>query len=286
MSIIDNFLQDKYQKKRAIIVSFFLFLFIIIIFFLYFLLKPDPTCIDGKKNQNEQGIDCGGVCPEKCDKPILIDLEVLEKGFLNSGVENKVDIFGKIKNPNNTFGGGRFKYEFILRDTQGIVVGTKTNESFILPGETKYIVENNILVQNGEVAGIELKVTDTQWVEFNDYYQRPQLKIVNKRYGEIVSGVGFSEAMGLLKNESHFDFALIKLAIILRDANNNVLAINSTEMRTVRVGENRDFKALWFSRFPGEVLNIEVQADADVFNPETFIDGDFSSEYLQKPDYR
>jgi hypothetical protein len=285
MEIINNFLQDKYKVKRAKIVAVFIAVFLGFAFFVYWMTRPTPSCMDGKKNQDEQGIDCGGVCVERCNKPIIIDLVVEEKGFLASGAVDEFDFYGKVKNPNNTFGGGKFKYEFILKDAQGNVLATKDGYNFILPGESKYLVENNVAVK-GIPAKIELMVTDSQWVEFQDHYEKPQLKVVNKNYGEIHSGVGFSEALGLLKNESPFDFSLIKLTIILKDVSDQVIAVNGTEMRTVRNGENRDFRALWFNRFPGEVVGVEVQADANIFDSDTFAQRNFSAEYLQKAGYR
>jgi hypothetical protein len=285
MEALDNFLRDKYKKKRAIIVAVFMAVVLALSSFVYFMLRPAPSCFDGAKNQNEEGIDCGGVCAEKCDKPIIIDLSVSEKGFLDSGAVGKYDLYGKILNPNNTFGGGKFKYEFDLKDAKGNVIAVKSGYSFILPGESKYILENNI--DAGSVpADMGFKVTETQWVHFQDHYQKPQIKVVNRNYGEIHSGIGFSEATGLLKNESPFDFSLIKLAIILKDANDKVLAVNSTEMRTVRNGENRDFRALWLNRFNGEVMNVEVQADANVFDSDTFAERNFSPEYMQNSGYR
>ena len=285
MGIINNFLQDKYQVRRTKIVAVFAAIFLALAFFIYFMTRPAPSCSDGKQNQNEQGVDCGGVCAEKCDKPIIIDLSVAEKGFLPSGAVDEFDFYGNVRNPNNTFGGGKFKYEFILKDAQGNVLTTKEGYNFILPGESIYLVENNVAVK-GVPATIELKVTDAQWVEFQEHYEKPQLKVVNKSYGEIHSGVGFSEALGLLKNESPFDFSLIKLVIVLKDASDKIVAVNGTEMRTVRNGENRDFRALWFNRFPGEVINVEVQADANVFDSETFAERNFAPKYVQKPDYR
>jgi len=57
----------------------------------------------------------------------------------------------------------------------------------------------------------------------------------------------------------------------LRDSTGKPLALNSTEMNTVRSHENRDFRLVWPSAFPGAVENVEMVVDADVYHSENFI---------------
>ena len=57
-----------WSKKRqiiylALVVGFFIFVTTV---FLFFLLYETPTCFDGKQNQEEIGIDCGGPCVRLC----------------------------------------------------------------------------------------------------------------------------------------------------------------------------------------------------------------------------
>lgn len=270
MEIENNFLQDKTRKKRATIIAIFVAVFLLFIILLYLWLKPAETCSDGKQNQNEIGVDCGGVCVDKCDKIVTQPLVVQESGFVGIGVADRIDLYSRVTNPNNVFGSNKVQYEFIVKDATGNVVATKKGSNYLLPAESKYIIENNIEV-SGTPSTIEFNIMDQAWIEFTDYYERPQLKIVNKQYNQISSGVGFAEAKGLLKNESPFNFNLIDLNVILKDSTGNIIALNSTAMNTVKSGENRDFKTLWFNRFPGEVMNVEVQAEVNVFESETFI---------------
>jgi hypothetical protein len=285
MEMLDNFLENKYQKKRAIIVAIFVAILMVLLFSIYWRLRPTPTCSDGIKNQNEVEIDCGGVCPGKCEKIVAKDLVVQESGFVPSGAVNKYDLYGRVSNPNNTFGSNKFQYEFKLKDADGNVLATKLGTGYILPGENKYVVENS-LETDKIPASVEFNITDQSWVQFADYFEKPQLKVVNKQYNPISSGVGFSEVIGLMKNESPYDFALIKLNIILKDATDKIIALNSTEMRTVKSGENRDFRSLWLNRFPGEVMNVEVQAEANIFDSESFIKKNFVPETSPQSDYR
>jgi len=285
MEIDNNFLQQRAKKKRAIIIAIFVAIFLSAIFAIYLWLRPAPTCSDGIKNQNETDIDCGGVCPNKCNKIVAENLVSQEQGFVESGLVNKYDLYSRVSNPNNVFGSNKFQYEFKLKDAAGNVIATKLGSDYILPGESKYVTENNIETDKIP-ASVEFNISNQAWVEFIDYFERPQLKVVNKQYNPISSGVGFSEAIGLLKNESPYDFTLIKLEIILKDANDKVVALNSTEMRTVKSGENRDFRSLWLNRFPGEVMNVEVQAEANIFDSESFIKKHFPTGVSQQSDYR
>lgn len=276
---------DKNKTKRAIIIFIYLLILVLIGALIYFWVKPEENCLDGVRNQNEEDVDCGGICTKKCDKIVIEDLVVEQGGVLDNGAVNRADLYGKIYNPNSVFGSNKFEYEFVLKDSAGQVISSKKGTSFILPGESKYIIENNIEV-NSMPASADLSIKEADWVEFKDQYEKPQVKIVNKQYGQISSGIGFSEALGLLKNESPFDFSAIKIIIILKDASDKIIALNSTEMRTVRSGENRDFRSLWFNRFPGEVSSVEVQSEINVFDNDAYANKYFSPESLPSAGYR
>lgn len=274
----------KTQFKKIIIIFVYLIIFALLAWWIgswiydkYY--RPNP-CFDGIRNQNEEDVDCGGVCKKACVAVAKYDLKVASTGFMDSGLAGKYDVYGEVNNPNSDFGSKEFKYIFTIKDAAGQTIATKTGENFILPGETKYIVENN--VETAAVPGsIELLVSDPVWVEFVGY-ERPQLKIVNKSYNEIGSGIGFSEAVGLLKNDSPFDFSVINIKVILKDDKDQVLALNSTEMRTVKTGENREFRAFWPSRFPGSVSNMEVQPEVNVFDSDAFARRFFKTQKFQE----
>lgn len=271
------------MKKRDIkrLVIIFVYLLILIGFFvlIYFWLKPTENCFDQKMNQNEQGVDCGGICQKKCDLLPQFDLTVREIGYVESGISGKYDLFGEVSNPNNDFGSGSFNYEFEIKNSSGVALNKFSGESFILPGEKKYLIATNVPAENapGEVA---LTIGEIKWEEFVNY-EKPQLKIINRNYQEINSGIGFSEAFGLLKNESPFDFSSIKISIILKDSLDKIVALNSTILNTVKTGESRDFKAIWPSKFLGEVENMELQLEVNVFDSEAFAKRYFRSQKFQ-----
>jgi hypothetical protein len=256
------------EVKRVVIIIIYIILFCLVGYFFYSILKPAPTCFDGKKNQKEEGIDCGGPC-SPCAKVIdARPIEVLETAQVVGG-PGRFDVVAKINNPNNQFGSPSFTYTFVLKDSSGKELARKSGKDFILPFETKYIIETSIDAETIP-QDIDFTITDTQWDEFMNY-EKPQLNIYSKRYNLITGGVGYSEAYGLLKNESQFDFNLIKIKVILRDSKGKITALNTTDMRTVNANEQRDFRLLWPTSFPGDVSQIEMEAEADVYGTDNFI---------------
>jgi len=261
---------EKLQRnhKRLIILAVYFALFSLLGLFIYSWVKPDPTCTDGKKNQNETEIDCGGVC-SPCGKVFETqDLIIKEKYFVPGG-QGKYDAMIKVSNPNNQIAGSGFSYSLKLVDASGNVLAERSGKNFILPVESKYIIETDL--ETGSVpTQIEVAISDLRWEEFFNY-ERPELNIYNRRYELISSGVGYSEAFGLLRNESPFDFNSVKINVVLRDAMGQPIAFNKTEMNTINAGEQRDFRLLWPVNFPGEVQGVEMEAEADVFNSQNFI---------------
>lgn len=271
---------EKLKRKKIIIISVYLALFILLIFGIYSIFRSDETCFDGIKNQNEQDVDCGGICQKECDLVEAQDLIIGEKGAVSSGTNGKYDFYVQIINPNAVFGSDKFDYLINFKNSSGDIVAFRSGSGFILPGERKYIIENNI--ESSEIpSSFDFNISNLNWDQFNEY-EKPNIQIVNKNYSENSSETEFSEASGLLKNESPFDFDLIKIQIILKNAQGEIVALNSTQMKTVKSGEERDFKAVWTNGFSGSVANMEVQADVNIFDSETFLKRFYQVERFQQ----
>lgn len=236
----------------------------------YAFFKAPETCFDSRQNQNEAGIDCGGVCQAVCKENVTgADLEIKEIVFVPGG-NGQYDILGKIYNPNDEIGASSFMYSAELKDSSGKVLAVRSGTSYILPQENKYILELN-LASSTVPATATLQISEVEWARFSGYQEKPSINIYQKRYGPISSGAGFGEAYGLLSNESPYDFRSIIVKVILRDNSGKPLAFNTTEMRTVRSHEERDFRLVWPTAFPGTVEKVEMEVDADVYHSDNFM---------------
>lgn len=258
---------------RQIIVAcvFLVILGILLVGVYYAFIKAPETCVDGKKNQNEQGIDCGGACRAVCQEVVVgKDIQLKEVAFVEGG-QNRYDVFGKILNGNSDIGATKFRYTFELRDGSGRVLATRSGENYILPQETKSLIELNLETASVPVS-VTLALTEVVWERLSGYQEKPNVSIYQKRYAQVTEGFGYAEAYGLLSNESPYDFRSILVGVILRDGTGRPVALNTTTQNTIKAGESRDFKLVWPLPFPGTVSQIDMEIDADVYHSENFIE--------------
>lgn len=257
-------------KQFVVALIYFFIVVLLGVFVYYAFIKAPETCFDSKQNQNETGIDCGGVCAMVC-KEIVVgeDLRFTEVAFVPGG-DGKYDVLGKVYNPNDTEGASSFAYTVTLKDSNGEILATRSGKSYILPQENKYILELNLETATAPITAA-FAVNSIEWARLSGYQEKPAVNIYQKSYSQISSGAGFSEARGLLRNDSSYDFRSIIVRVILRDNAGSPLAFNATEIRTVLSSEERDFRLVWPSAFPGTVEKVEMEVDADVYHSDNFI---------------
>jgi len=262
---------DQHLIKRLIIVIGYIALFTAIGFLLHFFLSPKETCFDGKKNQSEKDIDCGGVCnPCKVDY-IGKEFIVGEKAFVSGG-NNTYDVVVKISNPNDIVGASSFHYAITLKDDSGNVLSVKEGDDYILPADSKYVAQLGLVtVGNNSPSEVDFSVSDIKWKQLENV-ERPQLSIYDRKFGPDAGGVG-SRAEGLVRNESVNDLKKIDIVIILRDEQGKILGVSTTQEENMRAGKEGDFALTWPYAFPLAVRSMEVDAQANVFDSQNFSTG-------------
>ncbi len=262
-------MMDHRRQKKLVFGTIYGALLLGIAYLVYLPFKPPETCFDGKQNQNETGVDCGGVCGACVVEPVLENIRVLETAWVFAGKGDEYDVVGKISNPNNDYGASEVAYTFQVIGESGNILAERQGTSFILPKETKYIVETSLSF-SGKPSRVEVVLRNTTWEKFAGYKERPALEAYNRSF-ERTSGINFGAAKGLVVNNSPFDFTNVGIVVVLRDGSGNVVALQKTDMQTLRSGEQRDFTLVWPDPFQGDVEKVEVQTDANVYRTDTFI---------------
>ncbi len=232
-------------------------------------IRPEASCFDNRRNQNETGVDCGGVCGA-CRVSAQAQSLKIDESYVIDGVDGRVDAVTKITNPNHALGASRVRYALQLKDAQGNIVGERIGATFILPAETKYILEPGITILDGaQVASADFSIKDVSWEGF-DGYQEPRIVVLNKAYTVINTDTVYSRVTGLVRNESEFDFASIRVNVVLKDDSGAPIAIHRTRLDAMDSGMERDFSLPWPHSFLGEVSEVEIDVEANIFDVENF----------------
>ena len=254
--------------KQLIIALIFILILSGFGFLIYQASQPEPSCFDGIQNQEEEKVDCGGPC-STCEVFTIEDIKVVWIKAV-SNQENFYDLAAQIKNPNQNHGSGRVPYQFELYDSKGNLITQSGGITFILPNQTKYLLEVRVECLQ-PISRVKLLFSEIEWQKPEDY-QAPQLAIQQKEYRLLPSEeAGFSQARGVLINKTNFDFEKIDIDVLLFNVSNKLLALNKTEIRTLSAGQERDFIVTWFSQINGQVASVEMEAETNIFDPDNYL---------------
>lgn len=247
-----------YKLKRQLIFGVILFAIISAsVFFGYQLFKPQASCIDGVLNQGEEKVDCGGPCMA-CRVVRFSDVEVMSYHLFSA--DDSYDALARVRNPNTQHGTRALAYTFHFYDEGKSVIAEKKGVTYLLAGQTRYIVENNINTEK-RAAFITFTVDSFGvWEPQEKLTDQIAFPIFSKKYERVgASEQGFARVTGTVENRSDYTVASVDVHIVLVDKNKNPIAAGKTELNNVRFHEGRAFVVL----FPKEIaLPADMYAEA------------------------
>ena len=119
-----------------------------------------PTCFDGTQNQNERGIDCGGVCTLLCSnierQPVVLWARSFQTDTLSTtlGQVGIYTVAAYVQNQNGSAGARAMRYSFQLFDEKNSLVVERDGVIDLPPVQTIPIVEQNINVGTRSIARV------------------------------------------------------------------------------------------------------------------------------------
>ncbi len=130
-------------KRRVLILSIVILVLAFVGGGVFFLLSkpPAPTCIDGIQNQDERGVDCGGMCAYLCASDVTVPSVTFTRA-VTSG--SRVDVVAQIQNRNSRASAENARYTVELYDQAGVRVGVVSGVIDIPPGATVPIFHSGI----------------------------------------------------------------------------------------------------------------------------------------------
>lgn len=264
-------MEKRQQKQLVIGLIFVLILGGIGYGFVDKLFLIEATCFDKVQNGKEEGVDCGTLaCGVVCQEPVQ-PLQVSEEKLFRIGAGD-YDFVAKITNPNVSYGASEVAYSIALAG-----LGTRRGITYILPGQTKYIVLTSLRTDS-EVSSAGLKVNSVQWEKLD--IPSGEVNLTNRR-GDFLNSVSGGSFEGVMFNDSNYDFDSVEVSVILFDSSDSIIGVNRTEIRTLLAKTERSYKVTW----PSQITNVSrtsVQVSTNLFENSNFIKSYGTQERFQE----
>jgi hypothetical protein len=242
------------RRKTTYILAILFVLTIIIAIFLFFVLNKQPTCFDGKQNQNETGIDCGGSCKILCREqyvnPVIIWGPRWAK-VLSSGTYNFLTY---AQNPN--LGAGAYNVSYILSvyDKQDLLLYQKPGITYIPPNNNFVIFEDGINLHDKTPFRAKIEFTGNPVWEKIDSRESSVTAISKNLINEDTK----PKLLVTMSNTTLKPIQNIEAIAILYDENNNAIAFSRTKIDSIDKDSTADIVFTWPEKFDKKVVRIDI----------------------------
>lgn len=247
------------RKRQLMFITIFFGIVGFIVFGLYLVYKPIPTCFDGKINQTELGVDCGGTCAKACPSQLIPLTIWWSRVFpINKGIYDAAFL---VENQNAHFGVRKIKYTLRIQDKFNVVIAEKTGETFFNPQEKFVIYVPNINTKE--------QIADRAFLYFEEtaLWQRikvvsPTITIGTKNY----SNSPQSRLQSSVYNNSLDTLRGTKFVAVLSDQDGNALAASQTVIDVLLGNETKELNFTWPMSLSANPAIIDIYPKLNLFN--------------------
>jgi len=195
--------------------------------------------------------------------PTIYPVEIIWSKVFSAG-PNLYSAAAKIKNPNTNFGASNFSYTFYLYDENDNLINSPAGESYIWPGESKYIIVGGIDLKKAPVKTL-FQLGEPAWREVKDF-KGITLALSNVNYGKGQVGSGkFFEINFRANNGTPYDLAKVNISSVVFDENNSPIAAASVLLENLKSKEDRPAGISWFSPFSGTPNSVDLTVSTNLW---------------------
>lgn len=213
-----------------------------------------PSCSDGKRNQAEDGIDCGGPCAYFCAKqkqpPTVLFAKAIQNGT------GRIDVIARIENKNHDAAAKNVQYDITLYGTGQALIQKVTGKTDLPPGSSVPIFAPNI--QSGKQTAVnaflDIEESSLQWFAVSSD-SRIMPTVSNIKH---VSTSSTPRIDAILTNPGVSNMVNVKIIILVRNDQGNVIAASSTIVPIIYAQEEATATFTWNDAFPSTPTSIEV----------------------------
>lgn len=211
-----------------------------------------PSCSDGKQNQKEDGVDCGGPCTYLCTAQLSDPNPPRFARAIVSGPQ-AVDVISYIDNPNGSAAARAAEYTVELLDSSGATIASKVGTVDLPPAATAPIFIGGIYTGTRTVTQVFLSIATTSlhWFTYRD--NRVVLSVHTIR---LDTSSGIPRVFATLENPSADVLTNVKVIATVFDVSKNVIATSQTVLPMIPPQGTTDAVFTWnvpFATTPGRI---------------------------------
>lgn len=242
------------SRRKSLYGAIFVVLFgAVIVIPAYKILYVPPSCTDGEKNGDEQGIDCGGSCTKLCSIDFIPVPAASWIRFQESG-PGVYNIAAYVMNPNKNASAPDIPYKITVFDRDGIPL-TELSGTFDLPTARNTLVfRPGISIKNQKPARAIIEYSrEPDWKLDSDHLSG--LEVIDKTYDE----EGFGSSLDVkLRNRTTESIERVDVYAVLKDASGNVIDFSKTVVDYIPSMGQAVAPFTWPVSHGGKAVSIEV----------------------------
>lgn len=239
------------SSRQFLIVSIVLFIVLIIAGLIaYPFIFKAPSCVDGKQNQTETGIDCGGTCG-LCTESLKPPQAFLARAIEQQG---RIDVIAYIDNPNVGASIENVSYTVELYSEDNTTLLTsQVGKIDLAPKRTPLFLPN--FYDGTTPAGRVFMSFDTSKSKFKNASVSPVLLVTDVVVQESDTN---PRVTATLENDSSATFRNTKVVIAVYDKDNNVIGASQTIVPSIAPRGRASLLFTWNTGFVGVPTRQEI----------------------------
>jgi hypothetical protein len=234
----------------SIIVIFVVAILSVPIYYLFF--TERPTCNDGKQNQDELGVDCGGGCKKLCPSQVQTPVILWSRSFkVTDGVYNAV---AYISNANFDAGVDSINYSFQVFDANNVTIAERDGTTFLSTNGITPIFE----------AGIQTGTRIPVRTVF-EFTSDPVWRKAENQPGYTVSAIqlttradGTPRVDATITNDTVVDIKNIQAVATIFGLDGNAIASSETVVKLLAAHQSADLVYTWPTPLSATGTRIDV----------------------------
>lgn len=248
-------------KRRLYYLGSVIFFFAIIgTAFYYVFLRQPPSCSDGVQNQNEIGVDCGGVCKAVC--PSEVSPIIKDWTRLFPTVDGKYDVASLIENPNFNLGIKELDYTFTLYDADNLFVTEKTGKVFVNARDKFVIFESGLDAGKRVATKALINFKPILWTRVDPAKSKLPIAVQDEQLAE----GQIPRLSANVINNSILDINDMVITAVVYDEDDNAIGVSQTFINYLKKGQGSPISFTWPKPFNVTHPTIEIYPRVNLVN--------------------